>query len=140
MNAMFLQRIGYFFYKRKVPILPKLLSSLNYILFHCYLPSSIEIGKGTKLGYGGLGIVIHNRAIIGQDVVIAQNVTIGGRSKNYEVPKIGNRVYIGAGAKLLGPINIGDDVSIGANAVVIKDIPSGATAVGVPAKVIRSNA
>lgn len=133
MNAIFFYKIGKFLYNCKIPILPKFFSSLNYLLFHCYLPCSATIGRDTKLGYGGLGIVIHARAVIGNNVIIGQNVTIGGRSGNYDVPIIGNNVYIGAGAKILGPVHVGDNSKIGANAVVIKDVPANTIAVGVPA-------
>ena len=73
--------------------------------------------------------------MIGDDVTVRQGVTIGNRhlERPLDVPRIGNRVNIGAGAKILGAVMIGDDVSIGANAVVLKDVPSNSTAVGVPA-------
>jgi len=73
------------------------------------------------------------------DCHIDQNVTIGGTSKKVEVPILGNHVYVGAGAKILGPIKIGDNVVIGANAVVVKDIPDGSLVVGIRAKVIKTN-
>jgi serine O-acetyltransferase len=106
--------------------------------FACYIPYSASLGKNIILGYGGLGVVIHGRAVIGNDCHIDQNVTIGGTSKKYEVPVLGDNVYVGAGAKILGPITIGDNVVIGANAVVVNDIPSNSLAVGVPAKIIKS--
>lgn len=79
------------------------------------------------------GIYIHSNAIIGENVTIFQQVTIGANEHRIDykkVPKIGNRVYIGAGAKIIGDIEIGDDVRIGANAVVTKSIPAGKTVVG----------
>jgi serine O-acetyltransferase len=124
---------------RRFPLLAKMITYFIRIVFGCYLPYQLKIGKKFVLGYGGIGIVIHERVIIGEDVHVGQNVTIGGTTKKYEVPKIGNYVYIGAGAVVLGPITIGDNVVIGANSVVVKDIPSGSLVVGVPAKIIKSN-
>jgi serine O-acetyltransferase len=84
------------------------------------------------------GIFIHGNVVIGDDCLIRQGVTIGnkGRADPLGAPVIGNRVEIGAGAKIIGRIVIGDDVIIGANSVVVKDIPSNSVAVGIPAKVI----
>jgi len=83
-------------------------------------------------------IVIHGDAEIGDDCIIRQGVTIGNRylDRPFDAPRLGARVNVGAGAKILGPVSIGDDVRIGANAVVLSDVPSGATAVGVPAVVV----
>ena len=76
------------------------------------------------------GIVVSRGVEFGEDVVIGQQVTIGNRGGMMAAPKIGHRVYIGAGAKILGPLTIGDDAVVGANAVVTKDVPAGATVVG----------
>lgn len=78
------------------------------------------------------GVVIHRDAVIGDHCMLMQQVTIGQLAAP-EAPRIGSRVYIGAGAKVLGGVNIGDDVAIGANAVVLCDVPAGYTAVGIPA-------
>jgi serine O-acetyltransferase len=91
------------------------------------------------LGYGGLGVVIHSAARIGDDAHIDQHVTIGGSATRLGVPAIGRGAYIGAGAKILGPITVGDDAVIGANAVVTRDIPPRCVAVGVPARIIKSD-
>ena len=109
-----------------------------YLLYNCFIPYTCEIGKGTTFGYKGMGVVIHSRAKIGENCLIAQQVTIGGRSKIYNVPVIGNNVYIGCGAKILGDVVIGDDCVIGANAVVIHNVESGSVVAGVPARVIRT--
>lgn len=102
-----------------------------------------EISRETKVD-GGLvlphpnGVVIHKNVVIGGNCMIMQQVTIGQLADG-AVPVLGANVYLGAGAKILGGITIGDNVNIGANAVVMINIPSGCTAVGVPAKIIKTN-
>jgi len=90
------------------------------------------LGTGLMLPHPN-GVVIHEEAVIGDDCMIMQQVTVGMIADG-EVPRIGNRVYVGAGAKIIGKLTIGDDARIGANAVVLADVPAGATAVGIPAK------
>ncbi|WP_066248443.1 serine O-acetyltransferase [Neobacillus drentensis] len=123
----------------KIPLLPNLVTYLIRFIFGCYVPYTADIGKGTKLGYGGLGIVIHRRATIGKDCTINSGVTIGGTTKKYEVPILGDNVYVGTGAKVIGNVKIGSNVVIGANAVVLNDIPDNCLAVGVPAKIVKEN-
>ena len=108
-------------------------------MWGAYISPSCQIGKNTKFGYGGSGVVIHDRAVIGNDCIIGPGVTIGGRSKKYEVPIVGNGVFLGAGSKILGDIKIGDGAIVGANAVVINDVPSRCITVGIPAKIIKYN-
>ena len=99
------------------------------------IPCEAVIGKGYTIEHNG-AIVISGDAVFGDDCVVRQGVTVGLRNRNRRgSPRIGNRVDIGAGAKLLGDITIGDDVAIGANAVVLCYVPSGSIAVGVPAVV-----
>ena len=100
-----------------------------------------DIGLEAKLGSGLLlphpnGVVIHEDARIGDDCMIMQQVTIGMISDG-EVPIVGNRVYIGAGAKVIGKVVIGDGARVGANAVVLRDVPPNSTAVGIPARIIE---
>jgi serine O-acetyltransferase len=100
------------------------------------LPAHARIGRGLYVGHFG-GIVVHTDVVIGDHCSLSHGVTIGVLGgPRPGVPRIGNRVYIGCGAKLLGPICIGDGATIGANAVVLDDVPAGATAVGVPARVV----
>lgn len=117
-----------------------LLSKLSQMLFGIYIGQKVKIGRRCTIEHFG-SIIIHSNAVIGDDVIIRQDVTIGNRSLDnpLDVPIIGNRVNIGAGAKILGKVVIGDDVNIGANAVVLHNVPSNSTAVGVPAKIIRAN-
>jgi serine O-acetyltransferase len=139
---IYLYRISNFFYRKNIPVLSicisKVIYVLQYFLCNSSVPASVKIGKGTKFGYGGIGVVIHARAIIGKNCILGQNITIGGKSKHYEVPKIGDNVFIAPGSRILGPIIIGNDVIIGANAVVIKDVPSNTVVAGVPAKIIKT--
>lgn len=139
MLGIYFYRVSHSLYNYHVPVLPSVIKFLIYFLFNAYIPYQVEIGKGSKFGYGGLGIVLHPRVKIGRNVIISQQVTIGGRSNIYSVPVIGNNVLIGSGAKILGNITIGDNVVIGANAVVVKSVPKNCVVAGVPAKIIKSN-
>lgn len=101
------------------------------------IPYEADIGKGTVIGYQGLGVVIHKRAVIGRNCSIGQNVTIGGGARIPGVPTIGDNVHIGAGAVVVGGIHIGDNARIGANSFVNSDIPANCVAVGAPAKPVK---
>lgn len=136
MNAMFLYRIGHALHRRGVPLLPKLLKVINFFLFNSMVPPECHIGKGSYFGHRGIGVVIHPRAHIGDRVLIGQGITIGG-SMGEGPPTIGNDVWIGPGARLLGDITVGSNCVIGANAVVTRSIPDNSIAGGIPAKVIR---
>ena len=98
-----------------------------------------KFGKNVNLGYGGFGIAIHERVVIGNNVEIGTCATIGGTNRKWGVPIIGDNTIISTGAKILGPIKIGMNCVIGANAVVLDNIPDRCVAVGVPAKVIKTN-
>jgi serine O-acetyltransferase len=137
MNAINLYRIGNFFHRMKIPFIPKVFELLIRLLFNSVIYSETKIGKGTKLAYGGIAVVIHKKTVIGSNVIISQCVTIGGRSNHKELPIIKDNVYIGAGAKILGPVVIEEGAVIGANAVVIKDVLQRSVVAGVPAKIIK---
>lgn len=132
-------RIGNFFYRSHIPVLPKFFSLLNRFLFSVWIPSSAKIGKKITLGYWGLGIVIHSNSIIGDRVQICQNVTIGRNFGDKKVPVIGNDVYIGTGSVLFGEIEIGDNVIIGSNSLINKSIPANCTVIGNPMRIINEN-
>ncbi len=102
--------------------------------------TSSDIDVGSRFGRNlhlphPTGVVVHRSVVIGDDCMVMQQVTLG-QVADGGAPVIGSRVYVGAGAKVLGPIHIGDDARIGANAVVLIDVPAGATAVGVPARLV----
>lgn len=114
----------------------KILKPLSQILTGIDLPCEATVGRRLLIEHFG-GIVISGDTVIGDDVVIRNGVTLGlKRTGQRGAPVIGNRVDIGAGAKVLGAITIGDDVVIGANAVVLTDVPANSLAVGVPARII----
>lgn len=98
------------------------------------LPYTVQLGR--RVVFEHHGIVIHGDAEIGDDCVVRQGCTLGNRysDRPREAPRLGRRVNVGAGAKILGAVTVGDGVSIGANSVVLDDIPKGATVVGIPAR------
>lgn len=109
--------------------------------------TGIEIHPGAKIGRRffidhGMGVVIGETSEIGDDCTLYHGVTLGGTSwrKGKRHPTLGNQVVVGAGAKILGPITVGDGAKVGSNAVVVKDVPSGATAVGIPTRILDDNA
>ena len=129
-------------YKHKWFFLARLISQIARFFTGIEIHPGATIGKGLCIDHG-IGVVIGETAEIGDDVLIYHGVTLGGtgKDKGKRHPTIGNGVVIGAGAKVLGPIKVGNNAKIGANAVVVKDVPEGATAVGIPAKnIIRTSA
>lgn len=103
------------------------------------LPYSVKLGRRVVFEHQG-AVVIHGNVEIGDDSVIRQGVTIGNKSldRPFDAPKLGKRVNVGAGAKILGAVQVGDDASVGANAVVLKDVEQGSLVVGIPARPVSS--
>ena len=132
--------------KSKIPVLPRMVIWFNRMLFSCDIQPNQGIDKSVTFSHNGLGVVVHEKAVIGRNTQILQHVTIGGNMGKKKViegieasaPVIGENVVIGAGAKILGPVKIGDNAKIGAGAVVMIDVPEGGVAVGVPAKLIET--
>ncbi len=100
------------------------------------LPFTVQLGRRVVIEHQS-AIVIHGNAVVGDETILRQGVTLGNRylERPFDAPHLGKRVNVGAGAKILGAVNVGDDAQIGANAVVLSDVPPGATAVGIPARV-----
>jgi serine O-acetyltransferase len=137
-HAVLLHRVAHKLHNAHVPLLPRVISQFSRFF------TGIEIHPGATIGRRffidhGMGVVIGETTEIGDDVLIYQNVTLGGtgneRGKRH--PTIGNNVVIGTGAKVLGGIRIGDNTRIGAGAVVVHPAPDNSTVVGVPGRVVR---
>lgn len=134
-HAIFFYRIAHFLYELHLYFLARLLSQVTRFFTGIEIHPGATIGRGLFIDHG-MGVVIGETTIIGDDVKMFHGVTLGGtgKDKGKRHPTIGNNVEIGAGAKVLGDIKVGDNVKIGANAVVLKDVPKNHIAVGVPAK------
>ncbi|MGD9014597.1 MAG: serine O-acetyltransferase, partial [Candidatus Omnitrophota bacterium] len=133
-------RIAHFFYAIKFEMLARAISQVSRFF------TGIEIHPGARIGRGlfidhGMGVVVGETSIIGDNVTLYQGVTLGGtgKQKTKRHPTLGNNVVVGTGAKVLGNITIGDNSYIGANAVVIKDVPPNSTIVGVPGRVTKQD-
>ena len=146
--AIFVYRISNSIYKSKLPILikkPLLVLAIIWqkwveIVAGISLPYSAEIGSEFYIGHFG-GIIINAKSVIGNNCNISQGVTIGisGKSINRGVPIIGNNVYIGANAVVVGKITVGDNAVVGANSFVNRDIETNTTVLGIPAKKVSDN-
>jgi len=136
--AMFFHRIAHWFYLKGLRFIPRLISALGMFLTMIDIHPGATIGRRVFIDHG-VGVVIGETTIIGEDVLIYQQVTLGGVStdKGKRHPTLENNVVIGAGAKVLGNITIGANSKVGANSVVVKDVPSDCTAVGIPARVLK---
>jgi len=136
-----LYRIRNYFLRREAPLLPYLCELISGAIWHVYIGRRVEIAHGFVIPHGY--VVIDGDVRIGRDCTINPWVTIGlsgSRRWGFDKrgPHLGDRVFVGTGAKILGPVTIGDGARIGANAVVIDDVPAGTTVVGVPARVVQA--
>ena len=138
LRAIRAYRLAHWFYARKYYTIARIISQ------HARNKTGIEIHPGATIGKGlfidhGMGVVIGETAIIGDNCLLYQGVTLGGtgKDKGKRHPTLGNNVLVGAGAKVLGPFTVGNNVKIAANAVVLNAIPDDCTAVGVPARIVR---
>lgn len=116
-NAIVFYRISRWLYLHRVPIFPRFVTFIIFLIYNSKIPYTAEIGRGSLFAYGGIGVVLHDRVHIGTGCSIGTNVTVGGKSGYLEVPIIGDNVYLSTGSKILGPIVIGNNVIVGANAV-----------------------
>ncbi|YCH19587.1 serine O-acetyltransferase [Arthrobacter sp. D1-29] len=134
-HAVWSHRVAHALWQhRKLKGAARLLSQLSRSLTGIEIHPGATIGRRLFIDHG-TGIVVGETAEIGDDVLMYQGVTLGGRALNRTKrhPTIGNRVMLGAGAKILGPVVVGDDAAVGANAVVVRDVPAQSVAVGIPA-------
>ncbi len=140
-RAIVFHRFIHFLWNLGIPFIPRLLSEINRWM------TGLEIHPGASIGPGlfvdhGMGVVVGETTTMGSDCVIFHNVTLGGTGKHTgkRHPTIGDNVFIGTGATLLGPITVGSNVKIGANSfIVMCDVPSNCTVAGTPARIIKRN-
>jgi len=138
LHALVFYRISHKLWSWKVPILPRWLSQTARFFTGIEIHPGAQIGKSFFIDHG-MGVVIGETAIVGDNVLLYQGVTLGGTGKETgkRHPTLGNQVVVGAGAKILGNITIGDNAYIGANAVVIKNVPPNSTVVGIPGRITK---
>lgn len=131
-HAVIWHRVAHFFYRIKLKFVARWIMNLTRISTGIEIHPAAIIGKRLFIDHG-MGVVIGETAIIGDDCTIYQGATLGGTGKdrNKRHPTLGNNVVVGAGAKVLGNITVGNNVKIGANSVVLKDVPDDCTVVGV---------
>ena len=136
-HALFFHRISNFFWELNLKLIARIMSSFSRFFTGIEIHPAVKIGKNLFIDHG-MGIVIGETTVIGDNVSIYQGVTLGGTKweKKKRHPTISDNVIIGAGAKILGPILIGKNSKIGANSVVTKNVSSNVTVIGIPARVI----
>lgn len=138
LHAIFWHRVAHFLYRHELFFLARLISQTVRFCTGIEIHPGAEIGRGFFIDHG-MGVVIGETTKIGDNVTLFQGVTLGGtgKEKGKRHPTLGNDVIVAAGAKILGNITIGDNVKIGAGSVVIRDVPSNATVVGVPGRIVK---
>lgn len=136
-QAIILYRIAHLLHNLDILFLPRFISHLARFLTGIEIHPGAVIGKGVFIDHG-MGVVIGETAVVGDYCLLYQGVTLGGTGKETgkRHPTLGSNVTVGAGAKILGNINIGDRVRVGAITVVLKDVPSNSTVVGIPGRII----
>jgi serine O-acetyltransferase len=138
--VVILYLFAYRLYRLRIPIFPELINRVFVrLLFSCYIGLGARLGKNVRLGYGGLGVVIHKKAVVGNNVILGAGVSLGGTPRKHGVPIIGDNCTIYNGAQIIGPVTIGDNCIVGANSVVLENVPDKCIAAGVPAKIIKRN-
>ncbi len=137
-HAVLWHRLAHWLFRHKCLFLARFVSQTSRFLTGIEIHPGATIGRGLLIDHG-IGVVIGETAVIGDDCTIYQGVTLGGtgKEKGKRHPTIGNHVMIGAGAKVLGPFTVGDNAKIAANAVVLSEVPPDCTCVGVPARIVK---
>ncbi|MBO5385120.1 serine O-acetyltransferase [bacterium] len=138
LHALIAYRLAHKLYKWEIPLLPRVISYITRIITGIEIHPAAQIGRRFFIDHGE-GVVIGATTIIGDDVLIYQQVTLGGTGKEQgkRHPTLGNNVIVGAGAKVLGNITLGDYVRVGAGSVVVEDVPEYSTVVGVPGRIVQ---
>lgn len=137
-QAVFRHRIAHFFYKHNMKFVARLISQVARFWTGIEIHPGATIGRGLFIDHG-MGVVIGETAVIGDNCTIYQGVTLGGTGKERgkRHPTLGNNVMVGSGAKVLGPFTVGDNSKIAAGAVVLSEVPPNSTCVGVPARIVK---
>lgn len=135
-NAILFYRLSRWLYERRVPFFPKIFQLIIFIFYGSRVSAICKIGEGTTFAYRGMGVLLHDRTVIGENCSIGVGCKTAGKGPYKNVPQIGDRVYLGPNCVLMGPIVVGDNAIIGANSVVTKSVPEGAIVGGIPAKII----
>ncbi len=137
-HALVMYRLAHFFHRHRYKLLARIISSLAKFFTGIEIHPAARIGEGVFIDHG-VGVVIGETAVVGNNVVIYQGVTLGGtgKDKGKRHPTIEDGVMISAGAKVLGPFTVGKNAKIGAGSIVLKEVPPNATVVGVPGRVVR---
>jgi len=140
LHALVFYRINHKLWEWKIPIIPRWLSQVARSLTGVEIHPGAQIGKRFFIDHG-MGVVVGETAIVGDNVLLYQGATLGGTGKETgkRHPTLGNNVVVGSGAKILGNITIGDNSYIGANAVVIRNVPPNSTVVGIPGRITRQD-
>ena len=139
LHALVIHRLGHWFWSHGLRWLGRLTSHIGRWLTGIEIHPGATIGRRVFIDHG-MGVVIGETAEIGEDTTLYHGVTLGGTTwnKGKRHPTLGRNVVVGAGAKILGPIKVGDGAKIGSNAVVVKDVPEGATVVGIPGRIVEA--
>lgn len=137
-HALIWYRAAHFFYKHNLKFIARMISQITRFFTGIEIHPGAQIGKGLFIDHG-MGVVIGETTIIGDDCTIYQGVTLGGTGKDTgkRHPTLGNNVMVGSGAKVLGPFKVGDNSKIAAGAVVLSEVPPNSTCVGVPARIVK---
>lgn len=140
LHAIIAYRIAHGLFKKKIPIIPDIISKVARFFTGIEIHPAAQIGRGCFVDHG-MGVVIGETSIIGENVTLFQGVTLGGTGKETgkRHPTLGDNIVVGAGAKILGNITIGSNSYVGANAVVLQSVPENTTVVGVPGKVTKQD-
>ncbi|MFI3257079.1 MAG: serine O-acetyltransferase EpsC [Spirochaetales bacterium] len=140
LHAILYYRIAHFFHTKKLLFLARVLSQFARFFTGIEIHPGAQIGKRLFIDHG-MGLVIGETAVIGDDVTLFHGVTLGGTGKTHgkRHPTLENNVMVSTGAKILGNVIIGENSKVGANAVVLGDVPKNATVVGLPAKIVKLN-
>ena len=137
-HAVFWHRVAHFFFRHGMKFTARFISQMSRFFTGIEIHPGARIGKGLFIDHG-MGVVIGETAVIGDNCTIYQGVTLGGTGteKGKRHPTLGNNVMVGCGAKILGPFTVGDNSKIAAGAVVLSEVPPNSTCVGVPARIVK---